>query len=81
VNVYPFIEAEKQRSTTHQAGGGNVARARELLKSWSKSDRAAVGRLSELVLPQGFRGVYPNHPGRGAGSQGAEWPCQTGMAR
>jgi putative transposase len=31
VNVYPFIEAEKQRSTTG-VGGGNVARACELLK-------------------------------------------------
>jgi len=31
VNVYPFIEAEKQAST-EQAGGGNVARACELLK-------------------------------------------------
>jgi hypothetical protein len=31
VNVYPFIEAEKQRSTT-TPGGGNVARACELLK-------------------------------------------------
>jgi transposase InsO family protein len=31
VNVYPFIEAEKQRSHD-QAGGGNVARACELLK-------------------------------------------------
>jgi len=64
VNVYPFIEAEKQRSTTHQAGGGNVARACELLKSWSMSDRAAVGRLSELVLPPGFSMVEEevNHP-------------------
>jgi hypothetical protein len=33
VNVYPFIEAEKQRSTTNQVGGGNVARAGELLKN------------------------------------------------
>jgi transposase InsO family protein len=32
VNVYPFIEAEKQRSITNEAGGGNVARACELLK-------------------------------------------------
>jgi transposase InsO family protein len=31
VNVYPFIEAEKQRSHTG-AGGGNVARACELLE-------------------------------------------------
>ncbi|HTK65163.1 MAG TPA: IS3 family transposase [Pseudonocardia sp.] len=31
MNVYPFIEAEKQRSHD-QAGGGNVARACELLK-------------------------------------------------
>ena len=31
MNVYPFIEAEKQASTT-TAGGGNVARACELLK-------------------------------------------------
>jgi transposase InsO family protein len=31
VNIYPFIEAEKQRSTT-TAGGGNVARACELMK-------------------------------------------------
>jgi hypothetical protein len=32
VNVYPFIEAEKQRSASDDAGGGNVARACELLK-------------------------------------------------
>lgn len=32
MNVYPFIEAEKQRSVTNQVGGGNVARACELLK-------------------------------------------------
>jgi len=32
VNVYPFIEAEKQRSMTHEGGGGNVARACGLLK-------------------------------------------------
>jgi hypothetical protein len=31
VNVYPFIEAEKQASVD-EAGGGNVARACELLK-------------------------------------------------
>jgi hypothetical protein len=31
VNVYPFIEAERQRSHD-EAGGGNVARACELLK-------------------------------------------------
>jgi hypothetical protein len=31
VNVYPFIEAEKQLGTI-TAGGGNVARACELLK-------------------------------------------------
>lgn len=32
MNVYPFIEAEKQRSDTEEAGGGNVARACALLK-------------------------------------------------
>ena len=32
MNVYPFIEAEKHRSTTEGSGGGNVARACELLK-------------------------------------------------
>jgi transposase InsO family protein len=31
VNVYPFIEAERQRSHTEDTGGGNVARACELL--------------------------------------------------
>lgn len=32
MNVYPFIEAERQRSHTDESGGGNVARACELLE-------------------------------------------------
>ncbi|HEY0689797.1 MAG TPA: hypothetical protein VGD71_12230 [Kribbella sp.] len=32
MNVYQFIEAEKQRSATDGTGGGNVARACGLLK-------------------------------------------------
>ena len=40
MKVYPFIEAEKQASTT-QVGGGNLARASELLKV-SRSAHAAT---------------------------------------
>jgi transposase InsO family protein len=46
VNVYPFIEAEKQRSMTHEAGGGNVARACGLLKVSRSAYYAHAGALA-----------------------------------